>query len=187
MCRRWPNPARRRSNRSGRRGPVHARMMPSRYSRAIQGRKCRFPPSTCISLNEQVVHGIPGQRVIRDGDLLKIDTACKLNGWCADAAVTLPVGECQSGEASPGRSGRAGVADGDGGDGPAQMVVGGGLRRCSSAAETGRLQRGARSTSATASAASCTRIRRCRTSSAGRCGSTISVWKRGWCWPSSRW
>lgn len=58
-----------------------------------------FPASTCISVNEQVVHGIPGQRVLREGDLLKIDTACKLNGWCADAAVTLPIGgirpECQ--------------------------------------------------------------------------------------------
>jgi methionyl aminopeptidase len=52
-----------------------------------------FPASTCISLNEQVVHGIPGQRVIREGDLVKIDTACKLNGWCADAAVTIVVGE----------------------------------------------------------------------------------------------
>jgi methionyl aminopeptidase len=54
--------------------------------------KVPFPAATCISLNEQVVHGIPGQRVIQDGDLLKIDTACKLNGWCADAAVTLLVG-----------------------------------------------------------------------------------------------
>ena len=44
------------------------------------------------TLNEQVVHGIPGQREIRDGDLLKIDTACKLNGWCADAAITIMVG-----------------------------------------------------------------------------------------------
>jgi methionyl aminopeptidase len=52
-----------------------------------------FPAVTCISLNEQVVHGIPGPRVIREGDLLKIDTACKLNGWCADAAITLIVGE----------------------------------------------------------------------------------------------
>jgi methionyl aminopeptidase len=55
--------------------------------------KVPFPAVTCISLNEQVVHGIPGQRVIREGDLLKIDTACKLNGWCADAAITLPIGE----------------------------------------------------------------------------------------------
>jgi methionyl aminopeptidase len=51
-----------------------------------------FPAVTCISLNEQVVHGIPGQRQIREGDLLKIDTACKLNGWCGDAAITLMIG-----------------------------------------------------------------------------------------------
>jgi methionyl aminopeptidase len=55
--------------------------------------KVPFPASTCISINEQVVHGIPGQRELRDGDLVKIDTACKLNGWCADAAVSLPIGE----------------------------------------------------------------------------------------------
>jgi len=52
-----------------------------------------FPAVTCISLNEQVVHGIPGSRVIREGDLVKVDTACKLNGWCADAATTVIVGE----------------------------------------------------------------------------------------------
>ena len=51
-----------------------------------------FPASTCISINEQVVHGIPGQRELREGDIVKIDTACKLNGWCADAAVSIPVG-----------------------------------------------------------------------------------------------
>jgi methionyl aminopeptidase len=52
-----------------------------------------FPAVTCISINEQVVHGIPGPRTVREGDLLKIDTACKLNGWCADAAITLMIGE----------------------------------------------------------------------------------------------
>ena len=57
------------------------------------GQKKPFPACTCISINEQVVHGIPGSRVIKDGDLVKIDTACKLNGWCADAAVTHVVGE----------------------------------------------------------------------------------------------
>jgi methionyl aminopeptidase len=56
------------------------------------GSRIPFPAVTCISLNEQVVHGIPGTRVIRDGDLVKIDTACKLNGWCADAAISLPIG-----------------------------------------------------------------------------------------------
>jgi methionyl aminopeptidase len=52
-----------------------------------------FPAVTCISVNEQVVHGIPGQKVVNEGDLLKIDTACKLNGWCADAAITIMVGQ----------------------------------------------------------------------------------------------
>src|SRR5262245_49390931 len=55
--------------------------------------KVPFPAVTCLSVNDQVVHGIPGPRVLREGDLLKVDTACKLNGWCADAAITLPVGE----------------------------------------------------------------------------------------------
>lgn len=52
-----------------------------------------FPASTCICLNEQVVHGIPGPRVLRPGDLLKVDTACKLEGFCADAAVCIPIGD----------------------------------------------------------------------------------------------
>jgi methionyl aminopeptidase len=52
-----------------------------------------FPAVTCLSINEQVVHGIPGPRELREGDLFKVDTACKLNGWCADAAITIPIGE----------------------------------------------------------------------------------------------
>ncbi|OWK36377.1 type I methionyl aminopeptidase [Fimbriiglobus ruber] len=51
-----------------------------------------FPAVTCLSLNEEVVHGIPGQRVLKDGDMLKVDTACRLNGWCADRAITIPIG-----------------------------------------------------------------------------------------------
>ena len=54
--------------------------------------KVPFPTVTCMSINEQVVHGIPSDRVLKDGDLLKIDTACSYNGWCADRAVTLPIG-----------------------------------------------------------------------------------------------
>lgn len=52
-----------------------------------------FPAVTCISVNEQVVHGIPGHRVLAEGEVVKIDTACSVDGWCADAAVSLPVGE----------------------------------------------------------------------------------------------
>src|SRR5205085_11084233 len=54
--------------------------------------KVPFPAVTCLSLNEQIVHGIPGNRVLKEGDLLKVDTACKLNGWCADRAITIPIG-----------------------------------------------------------------------------------------------
>lgn len=55
-----------------------------------------YPACTCLSVNEQVVHGIPGGRVLQEGDLLKVDTACRLNGWCADSAVTLPIGEVRA-------------------------------------------------------------------------------------------
>lgn len=51
-----------------------------------------FPAATCISVNEQVVHGIPGDRVLAEGDIVKIDTGCRLNGWCGDSAWTYAVG-----------------------------------------------------------------------------------------------
>lgn len=56
------------------------------------GQHTPFPAVTCQSLNQEVVHGIPGQRELKEGDLFKVDTACKLNGWCADSAVTLMIG-----------------------------------------------------------------------------------------------
>ncbi|MDD4889675.1 MAG: type I methionyl aminopeptidase [Phycisphaerae bacterium] len=52
-----------------------------------------FPGYICASLNEQVVHGIPGPRAIRDGDILSVDFGARLDGWCGDAAVTLMVGQ----------------------------------------------------------------------------------------------
>jgi methionyl aminopeptidase len=51
-----------------------------------------FPAVTCISINEEVVHGIPGPRRLIEGDIVSIDTGCKVNGWCGDSAVTFPVG-----------------------------------------------------------------------------------------------
>jgi len=51
-----------------------------------------FPAVTCISINEEVVHGIPSRRKLAEGDVVSIDTGCRLNGWCGDAAVTHPVG-----------------------------------------------------------------------------------------------
>ncbi len=55
-----------------------------------------FPAVTCISVNEEVVHGIPGDRILVEGDIVSIDTGCKINGWCGDAAVTHPVGRVTS-------------------------------------------------------------------------------------------
>ena len=55
--------------------------------------KVPFPAVCCISINEQVVHGIPGPRRLERGDIVKVDTGCRLNGWCGDAAWTYAVGE----------------------------------------------------------------------------------------------
>ncbi len=54
--------------------------------------KVPFPAVTCISVNEQVVHGIPGGYELKEGDIVSVDTGCRLNGWCADAAWTYAVG-----------------------------------------------------------------------------------------------
>ena len=52
-----------------------------------------FPGVSCISLNDEAVHGIPGQRALQQGDLVKLDVTVEKNGFMADAAVTVPVGE----------------------------------------------------------------------------------------------
>jgi methionyl aminopeptidase len=54
--------------------------------------KTPFPAVTCMSVNEEIVHGIPGPRKLVEGDILSVDIGVKLNGWCADAAWTHPVG-----------------------------------------------------------------------------------------------
>ncbi len=51
-----------------------------------------FPAVTCISVNEQVVHGIPGPYELQEGDIVSVDTGCRLNGWCGDGAWTYAVG-----------------------------------------------------------------------------------------------
>jgi len=51
-----------------------------------------YPKNCCISLNEEVVHGIPSPRVIKEGDIVSIDIGVRLNGYIADSAKTFPVG-----------------------------------------------------------------------------------------------
>src|SRR4051812_26081529 len=64
------------------------------YPNSVKG-KPAFPSVICASVNEAVVHGIPNRRPLREGDIVSIDTGCKLNGWCGDAAVTLAIGSVQ--------------------------------------------------------------------------------------------
>jgi len=52
-----------------------------------------FPKHICISVNDQVVHGIPGKRKLLDGDLVKLDHGAVVKGWYGDAARTVPVGK----------------------------------------------------------------------------------------------
>lgn len=51
-----------------------------------------FPAAACISVNEQLVHGIPGNRRLKEGDIVSIDIGCKFHDWCGDAAITHAVG-----------------------------------------------------------------------------------------------
>ncbi|MGI6574347.1 MAG: type I methionyl aminopeptidase [bacterium] len=52
-----------------------------------------FPASICASINEEVVHGIPGLRPLNNGDIISIDLGVVINGYYGDAAVTIPVGD----------------------------------------------------------------------------------------------
>jgi len=52
-----------------------------------------YPCSICVSVNEQVVHGIPGSRKLKAGDLVSLDFGVKHDGYYGDAAITVPVGE----------------------------------------------------------------------------------------------
>lgn len=51
-----------------------------------------FPASLCVSVNDEIVHGIPGQRVLQEGDIVSLDVGAKLNGFNTDAAITVGVG-----------------------------------------------------------------------------------------------
>ena len=52
-----------------------------------------FPATICASVNEEVVHGIPGDRVLVDGDVISIDCGAIVEGWHGDAAITVGIGE----------------------------------------------------------------------------------------------
>jgi methionyl aminopeptidase len=51
-----------------------------------------YPNSICISINDEVIHGIPGNRKLKEGDIVGLDCGVDLNGFFSDAAITMPVG-----------------------------------------------------------------------------------------------
>lgn len=67
----------------------------NKVSPAFKGYK-GYPCATCISVNEEIVHGIPGPRRLEDGDIVSIDVGIQYEGYFADAAVTLPIGKVSS-------------------------------------------------------------------------------------------
>lgn len=71
---------------------VGAGVMQKHGAKSAPAMVYNFPGTNCISVNEEAVHGIPGARALRDGDLVKLDVTVEKNGFMADAAVTVPVG-----------------------------------------------------------------------------------------------
>ncbi|HVP12537.1 MAG TPA: type I methionyl aminopeptidase [Phycisphaerae bacterium] len=55
--------------------------------------KFPFPAAICVSVNDEVVHGIPGERVLKEGDIVSVDCGVRRKGYCGDAATTIPVGK----------------------------------------------------------------------------------------------
>ena len=52
-----------------------------------------YPATICVSVNDEIVHGIPGDRVLKEGDIVSLDFGAAYHGFHGDAAVTVPVGE----------------------------------------------------------------------------------------------
>ncbi len=69
----------------------NARGMSKNYPTYKEGEG--YPAHLCISVNEEVVHGIPGPRVLRDGDIVTLDLGLMHDGYCADTATTVAVGK----------------------------------------------------------------------------------------------
>jgi methionyl aminopeptidase len=72
---------------------VGARVLSDRGAEPGPPKVYGFPGALCISVNEEAIHGIPGERVVQAGDLVKLDLVAEKDGYFADAAITVAVGE----------------------------------------------------------------------------------------------
>ena len=91
---------------------IGRRMLEAAGARSAPESCYNFPGATCISINEEVAHGIPGDRVINDGDLINIDVSAELDGYFADTGASLRSGaRCRRWSVFAGTaSGRSGSA-----------------------------------------------------------------------------
>ncbi|ADD41239.1 type I methionyl aminopeptidase [Stackebrandtia nassauensis] len=71
-----------------------------------------FPGVICASVNDAIVHGVPGDYRLADGDLVSIDCGAKLNGWCGDSAISFTVGTAREADVKLSRDTRAAMAAG---------------------------------------------------------------------------
>jgi methionyl aminopeptidase len=71
---------------------IGAEVMRRKGARSAPKLAYGFPGTSCISINDEAVHGVPGDRVIRDGDLVKLDVTVEKDGYMADAAETVTAG-----------------------------------------------------------------------------------------------
>lgn len=77
---------------------IAARELKKRGARASFKGYRGFPANLCVSVNDEIVHGIPGKRVLREGDIVSLDFGAIYKGFQADAALTVAVGEVNSAE-----------------------------------------------------------------------------------------
>ena len=123
---------------------------------------CPFPGVICASVNDAVVHAIPGPHRLAEGDLLSVDIGAFLDGWCGDAAISLVVGDAPDPAdleliATTERSLEAGIAAAT--PGTSSVIWAPRSARWRARPATGCSP----TTAATASGARCTRRRTCRT------------------------
>jgi methionyl aminopeptidase len=72
---------------------IGARVLAQHGAESAPPKVYGFPAAMCISVNDEAIHGVPGERVIHSGDLVKIDLVAEKDGYLADAAVTVLAGE----------------------------------------------------------------------------------------------
>jgi methionyl aminopeptidase len=75
---------------------IGARVLADRGAEPGPPKVYGFPGALCISVNDEAIHGIPGDRVVQAGDLVKLDLVAAKDGYFADAAVTVTVGEASA-------------------------------------------------------------------------------------------